>query len=136
MSVLTSIAIGRLVDDPDLRKINGKDGEISVCEFSLAVNYGFGDNEKTEFVNCVAWRKLADIIAQHCKKGRKIYVSGHQQTRHYDVEKEGVSFRQYKTEWIIEEMEFCDSAQGDGGQKSESSAPATQSGNKRGPAPF
>jgi len=132
MSVFRSYAIGRLVEDPNLRQVNIGGQNVPVCEFSIAVNYGFGENEKTEFVNCVAWRKLAEIIGNHCKKGRKVFVSGHQQTRHYEVEKEGVTFRQYRTEWVIDEFEFCDSVPG-GGQ-SESAPPAKSGGGK--PAPF
>lgn len=133
MSVLVSYAIGRLVENPELKQVNVGGTEVPVVEFSIAVNYGFGDNEKTEFINCVAWRKLAEIIGNHCKKGRKIFVSGHQQTRHYDVTKEGVSFRQYRTEWIIDEFEFADSAP-TGGASEDAPAATAPKGSK--PAPF
>ena len=133
MSIFGSFAIGRLVEDPQLRQATIAGTEIPVCEFCLAVNYGFGENEKTEFVNCVAWRKLAEIIGSHCKKGRKIFVSGHQQTRHYDTEKEGVTFRVYKTEWIVDEFEFCDSVPGKAASEEETATPAQAPTKKKTP---
>lgn len=125
MSLLKSEAIGRLTDDPTSRVVTIGTDSVPVCEFDIAINYGFSNNEKTEYVHCVAWRKLAEIIGQHTKKGRKIFVQGHQQTRNYDVVKDGVTFRQYKTEWVIDEFEFCDSPnQG----AASTAAPATVSG--------
>lgn len=109
MSIFGSYGIGRLTEDPKLRQVTIAGVEVPVCDFSIAINYGFGESEKTEFINCTAWRKVGEIIGNYCKKGRKIYVSGHQQTRNYEIEKDGVTFRQYRTEWTVDEFEFCDS---------------------------
>lgn len=108
MSLFRSQAIGRLTKDPVLRRVEVNGEQVPVCEFSIAVNYGYGQNKKTEYVDCVAWRRLAEIIANYFHKGRKIYVEGHQQTRKFTIEKDGVTFMTQKTEWIIEDFEFCD----------------------------
>lgn len=116
MSLFRSEAIGRLTGDPELKYVNIGGQQVAVCEFSLAVNYGFGDNEKVEFVNCTAWRKLAEAIGTYLKKGRKIYVSGHQQTRNYDKDVNGTPVKMYRTEWVLDDFDFCDSNPNAGGQ--------------------
>jgi single-strand DNA-binding protein len=112
MGLFESKAIGRLTKDPELKYVQVKGKDTAVCEFSVAVNYGYGDNEKTEFIDCVAWRGLGETIAKHLKKGRKVYVAGHQQTRKYDREVGGQTITMRKTEWILDDFEFCDSNSG------------------------
>lgn len=72
MSNLNRISIqGNLVDDPELV---GK--EQNVARFTVACNIGFGDNEDTAFIPCVAFGKQAGVIAKHFQKGRQIIVNG------------------------------------------------------------
>lgn len=64
--------IGNMTKDPDLRMTaNGK----MVCSFTLAVARPF-DRDHSDFVNCQAWGKTAEIIDQYCSKGSKIGVEG------------------------------------------------------------
>lgn len=64
------ILAGRLTKDPEIKKTNsGK----SVAKFSIAVNEY---KDKTTFVNCTAWEKMADLIGNHYKKGMMILVKG------------------------------------------------------------
>jgi len=67
---------GRLTKDPIVRKVPVKGVETSVCNFYLAVNDGFGDNRKTDFIHVTAWRGAADNIAKYMTKGRSMTVSG------------------------------------------------------------
>lgn len=58
----------------------------TVANFTVAVNESYKDKsgekvEKTEFIKCVAWGKLAEICGQYLKTGRQIYVEGKLQTR-------------------------------------------------------
>jgi len=70
--------IGNLVREPELRTTqNGK----YVCSFTLAV---YRDKEHTDFINCVAWNKSAELMNTYCQKGDKIGVSGSIQVRNYD----------------------------------------------------
>lgn len=62
--------IGRLTRDPELRYVsNGH----PMAQFTLAVDRDFrnaaGDRE-ADFINCVAWRKLAEQVGQYCSRGR------------------------------------------------------------------
>jgi single-strand DNA-binding protein len=106
---IKNMAIGRLTADPELKTVKVGTDEISVCEFSIAVNRGYGDNKKTEFIDCVAWRKLGEIVAQYAKKGRQVLVVGEQQTRKFDIQKEGVSFTVKATTWQLDDCKFLDS---------------------------
>ena len=52
---------------------NGK----TVCEFSVAVNSGYGDNKKTTWANCVMFGKRAEgQLPGYLVKGQKVAVSG------------------------------------------------------------
>ena len=65
---------GRLTADPDLKEVTTKSGEvIHVTRFSLAVNEF---QRPTQFIDCVAWRRLAETIINHLKKGSEIILTG------------------------------------------------------------
>ena len=99
--------IGNLTRDPELRQIPGGS---TVATFSIATNFTWTDQsgqkqEKTEFHNIVAWRKLAEICGQYLKKGGKVYIEGRLQTRDWEGE-DGV--KRYKTEIIADNMIMLD----------------------------
>ena len=76
------VLTGRLTADPELKTTpNG----ISVTTFSIAVNrnYKAGEEQQTDFINVVAWRKRAEFIAQYFTKGSMIGIEGSIQTRKY-----------------------------------------------------
>lgn len=78
------ILIGRLAQDPELRyTTNGT----AVCRFTVAVNrrYTTATGERqADFIDCVAWRQLAENLASYMSKGRLIAVEGSIQTRTYE----------------------------------------------------
>ncbi|HLS36621.1 MAG TPA: single-stranded DNA-binding protein [Bacillota bacterium] len=63
--------LGRLTKDPDMRYT---DKGIAVTRFTIAVSREGTD--KTDFINCITFRKVAENLAQYCKKGRQLLVSG------------------------------------------------------------
>ena len=76
------VLTGRLTSDPELKTTpNG----VSVTSFSIAVNrnYRAGEEQKTDFINIVAWRQTAEFIAKYFKKGSMIGIEGAIQTRKY-----------------------------------------------------
>lgn len=78
MSINVCIICGRLTKDVELSKTqNGN----SVAKFTVAVD---GYNDNTNFINCVAWNKLADILNQYCKKGDLVTVEGRISVRNYE----------------------------------------------------
>ncbi|MDP3970743.1 MAG: single-stranded DNA-binding protein [bacterium] len=100
--------IGRITKDPEVRTITS--GQ-TVASFSIATNRQWKDQsgqkqEKAEFHNVVAWRKLAEIIQQYVKKGSKIYIEGRLETRSWD-DPQGV--KKYRTEIVADNMIMLDS---------------------------
>lgn len=75
------VLIGRLTREPEMRYT---DNGTAVARFTLAVerNYTNRQGEKeVDFINIVAWRKLAENCAQHLGKGRLVAVDGSLQIR-------------------------------------------------------
>lgn len=78
------VLVGRLTRDPELRYA----GEQPVASFSLAVDRGFKTKDgtkQTDFVDIVAWRKLAEQVSQYATKGRLVLVEGRLQIRSYET---------------------------------------------------
>ncbi len=103
--------IGRLTRDPELRYVsNGH----PMAQFTLAVDRDFknaaGDRE-ADFINCVTWRKLAELVGQYCGRGRLVAVEGRLQTRSYEAQ-DGT--RRRATEVVGDRVWFLDSPRVDG----------------------
>lgn len=98
--------IGRLTKAPELKQTASN---TSVLTGTLAVNRTFknqnGERE-ADFINIVAWRQTAEIIAQYCGKGSQIGVTGRIQTRNYENQ-QGQSV--YVTEVVAEHVDLLDS---------------------------
>ena len=95
--------IGNLGKDPELKYTNSG---VAVATFSLATSDSWKDQEgnmqeRTEWHNIVAWRKLAEICGQYLKKGSQVYIEGKIQTRNY-LDKEGV--KKYITEIVADQL--------------------------------
>jgi single-strand DNA-binding protein len=81
--------------------------------FSLAVTRKFasqGEERKTDFFRCTAWRKNADFISKYFSKGKLILVDGELQTREYD-DKNGVTVR--TVEILVDSAGFTGEKKGD-----------------------
>lgn len=78
--------VGNLTGDPKL--IFGDSGKARAT-FSVAVNEGQGDTEKTHFVNVTAFGTLAENIADSLSKGQRVVVVGRLNTYAKDVTIDG-----------------------------------------------
>jgi single-strand DNA-binding protein len=99
--------IGNLGSNPKLVSSDGKNSILSVS-MATHMTYKGSDGEKTtktEWHNLVAFGKVANLLNEYCKKGSKLMVEGHLQTRNY-VNKENQE--KYTTEIVIEEVLFLD----------------------------
>ena len=104
--------IGNLGKDPELKYTSAG---VAVATFSIATSDSWKDQEgnvqeRTEWHNIVAWRKLAEICGEWLKKGKRVYIEGRLQTRNY--EKDGV--KRYITEIVADQLIMLDG----GGQRS------------------
>ena len=98
--------IGRLTKAPELKQTASN---TSVLTGTLAINRTFknqnGERE-VDFINIVAWRQTAEIIAQYCGKGSQIGITGRIQTRNYENQQ---GQRVYVTEVVAEHVDLLDS---------------------------
>lgn len=95
-----AILMGRLTRDPELRHTGSG---TPVCSFSIAINSGSGENQTTDFVNCVAWNKTGEFVNKYFTKGRVIIVVGKIRTRTWDGQD---GKKNYATEVVVNEVSF------------------------------
>jgi single-strand DNA-binding protein len=102
--------IGNLGSNPKLISTNGENSILSVA-MATHMSYKGSDGAKatkTEWHNLVAFGKVANLLNEYTKKGSKIMVEGHLQTRQF-TNKEGQE--KYTTEVVVEEVLFLDTKQ-------------------------
>lgn len=98
------VLIGRTTRDIDLRRTgNGT----AVGSFTLAVNRDFKtqDGQEADFIQCVAWKKTAELLEQYVHKGDRIAVNGSIRTRNYE-DSHGRTV--YVTEVLVNHVEFLE----------------------------
>lgn len=124
--------IGNLGRDPETRYLPSGG---AVCNFSIAVADDYKDKatgqkvDKTEWVRCVAFGKLAEVCGEYLKKGSKVYVSGRMETRKYQDKQTGQD--RYTTEISLQDMQMLDgrSEQTPGRASQQFQAPAEEEDN-------
>lgn len=94
--------IGRLTADPELRQTTAN---ISFTSFTVAVDrpYQKDKERKADFINCVAWRNTADLIAKYLQKGSPICIEGRLENNDYT---DKVGNKHYNMLCQVERMEF------------------------------
>ena len=97
---------GRLCSDPELRHTQSG---AAVSSFTLAVDRDFkshsGERE-TDFVNCTAWKSVAEFTARYFSRGRMAIVEGRLQSRKY-TDKDGNNRTAYEV--VASSVYFGDS---------------------------
>lgn len=121
MNLNKAMVIGNVTRDPEVRTTPQG---AQVTSFSVATNQVWTDSsgqrqERAEFHNVVAWRRLAEICAQYLRKGSKVYIEGRLQTHDWEGQ-DGV--KRYRTEIVAEGMEMLDRK---GGASADNSAAPT-----------
>lgn len=71
---------GNLGKDAETRAIQSGD---KVTSFSVGVKVGFGDRQKTQWVNCAFWGDRGEKVAPYLKKGTLVAITGTPSTRAY-----------------------------------------------------
>ncbi|AZP90602.1 single-stranded DNA-binding protein [Pediococcus acidilactici] len=101
-----AVLVGRLTRDPELKyTTNGA----AVASFNLAVNRQFTNSQgerEADFINCVMWRKAAEIFCNYTHKGSLVGIDGRIQTRSYENQQ---GQRVYVTEVVTENFSLLDS---------------------------
>ena len=102
--------IGNVGKEPELRYTPSG---TAVCNFSVAVNSKYKEEEHTEWFRITAWQKLAETCNQYLEKGKQVYVEGRLQTSTWE---KGDGTTGYRTELIANQVIFL-GAKGNGGSK-------------------
>lgn len=101
-----TILLGRLTKNPDIKY--SQTNNVMIANFTLAVDRRYvkqGEERQSDFINIVAYSKLAEFVNKYISKGIQICVSGRIQTRSWDDDN---GQRHYVTEIIAEEIDFAD----------------------------
>jgi len=77
--------VARLTAKPELRYTNSN---TAFTRFNIAINNGYGDNKKTDFIPIIVWKKQAENVCKYLDKGSLVAVEGRIQTGVYE-DKEG-----------------------------------------------
>lgn len=99
--------IGNLTRDPQVKHLPG--GDTIVAEFGIAMNRRYRtaageDKEEVCFVDCAAFGKQAETIAQWCKKGKQLFVEGRLK---FDTwEDRGGGAKRSKLSVVVENFQF------------------------------
>ena len=91
--------IGRLTKNVELNSYKNSQGEKNnYCYFTLAVQR---DKETCDFISCVAFGRIAEVLEEYTTKGAMIGVSGSIQT--------SVKDEKYYTNVVVNSMSLCSS---------------------------
>lgn len=104
MSVNKVILLGNVGRDPETKQASSG---MSVTNFSVATEKKYKDEKKTQWHNCVAFGKTADIIQQFVSKGSKVYIEGEINYEEY-TSKDGV--KKSATKILVVQIQFLGSA--------------------------
>ena len=96
--------IGNIATEIELKALPNT--ETFCASFSLAINEGWGDKKRTNFINIKVFGKSAEKVAQFQDKGSKIGISGRIQTGSYEA-KDGS--KRYTFEVIANNVYFLGS---------------------------
>jgi len=121
------VLIGNLTRDPDLRYTPSG---IPVARFAVAVNRiqkknadnEDGGGQDVDFINIVAWRRLAEICGEFLKKGRPVAIEGRLQISSFNG-RDGQ--KRTMTEVVADNMQML-GKRPDGGAEAREAAPAEQ----------
>lgn len=106
------ILMGNLTRDPETKTTTS--GQ-TVTNFSLAVNRTWRgqdgqQQEAVSYIDCVAWGKAGEIIAQYLQKGRAVLVSGRLDQRSWEDKETGG--KRSKVEVVVEDFNFVGGGEG------------------------
>lgn len=88
--------IGNLTDDPEMRYTPQ---ETPVVSFSIAINNGRdknGEDREPTYLDIEAWERLAENVAEYCRKGSKVFVEGPIQVDKWVDRESGTKRKSYK----------------------------------------
>ena len=87
--------LGRLTKEPMMNEGTSGKGKDAVAwknvRFTLAVDRP-NNREKADFISCIAWAGLADLVQKYVTKGDQLAVEGCIETRSYEDENKKMNY--------------------------------------------
>lgn len=80
------LLIGNITKDLDSLRFTSSG--TAVTQFTLAVNYGYGDNKKTLFIQCTVFGKSAEACDKYLSKGSQVLVEGRLEEQRWEKDGE------------------------------------------------
>lgn len=110
--------IGNLGADPETRYLQSG---AAVTEIRIACSERWRDRqtgeqqERTEWVTCTAFGRLAEVMGEYLRKGSQVFVAGRLQTDSWEDKQTGQ--KRYRTKVIANELKMLGGGRGGGGQQ-------------------
>jgi len=115
--------IGRLGRDAEVRATSTGS---SICSFSVAVDYGFGEHKGTNWIRCSLFGKRAEgQLPKYLTKGAQVAISGELKVREYD-DRDGA--RRTSVEVSVDKLDLVGGRSGEDESKPRREAPAAPYG--------
>ena len=104
--------MGNLTRDIEIKHTSGNN---AVGNFGLAVNRKFKtkageQREEVTFVDCEAWGRTAEVMAQYLSKGRPVFIEGRLKLDQWEDRNGGG--KRSKLSVVVENFQFINSGQG------------------------
>ena len=100
------VLVGRLTKDAEIRRTGSG---ITMATFTVACDRMKKKDEqenKADFIRCIAWRQSAEFLEKYASKGMLIGVDGRIQTGSYEDKEDGIT--RYTTDIIVDRLYFAD----------------------------
>ena|ERR1041384_4423498 len=100
--------MGNTTRDPELRQLPSG---TTLCDFALATNRVYKtttgeEKQETVFIDCTAFGRTAEVIAEYCPKGRALFIEGR---LHFTTWEDKSGNRRSKLSVIVESFQFVGS---------------------------
>lgn len=112
--------IGNMTRDPEMKYTQQGTG---ICDFNVAVNRKWKDKasgeqkEEVSFIECVAFGRTGELVAQYLKKGRQVGVEGYLKQDRWEDKASGQ--KRSKTRVVATNVIFLGGKPGEGGTAAE-----------------
>lgn len=91
--------LGRVANDVEMR--GSEENKVARFTFAVARPYKKEGQPEADFVHCVAFGKLAEIIGEHVSKGQQLYIVGRLENDAY-TDKDGKK----RDDWVVKVDNF------------------------------
>jgi len=109
------LLMGNLTRDIEMRQFPSGG---SIGKFTIAVNERYKDRneqwqERANFIDCEAFGRKAEVMAQYLSKGRPVFIEGKLRLDKWEDKQSGENRSKLKV--VVDDFQFVDSKGGGGG---------------------